>query len=426
MRPRNRPIKAPGVGERFFTVCVFLLACGGFTSLMGSEDSVSGTGIVGFIMQAAWSLIYLVTLVLLQRGCQGFLGVVRRDKLLFLLVALAMVSAFWSDDPALTFRRSVALIGTTLFGVYFARRFSLADQLRLLGRVFAIGAISSLIFVAILPHYGIADPKFGYAWQGIYGHKNNLGSAMALGAVVFIFLAILDRRKSTRWWAALCLGLFLLWMAHSSTALVACLLSLTVFVISPALRWTLKKAVLFFLGVGAIVVGAGFWALNHLTYVLSLVSRDPSFTGRTTVWIVSMVMITRHPWLGYGYNEFWPGYGSDIVARLTGVSEMSHAHNAILNLWLDVGLLGVVIFILQYLKSLRRAILAVRQTSTIEWLWPLVFLLFLAGYGLVESVILQRNGVSWILFTAMVVQLSSRRSVRLSSVPLSTPNRAAA
>jgi exopolysaccharide production protein ExoQ len=425
MNPRSRLVRAPGGGERFFTVFVFLLASGGFTSLMGGEEGI-GKGVVGFVMQTIWSLIYLATLVLLQRGCKGFLGVVRRDKLLFLLVALAMVSAFWSDDPSLTFRRSVALIGTTLFGVYFARRFSLADQLRLLGRVFAIGAISSLIFVAILPSYGISDAKFGFAWQGIYGHKNGLGAAMALGVVVFIFLAVLDRQKSRRWWAAVGLSLFLLWMSHSSTGVAACLFTLLVFVLAPALRWPLRKAILFFLGVGALSVGAAIWAFSHLTYVLSLVSRDPSFTGRTTIWIVSMVMITKHPWIGYGYNEFWPGYGSDIVARLTGLDEMSHAHNAILNLWLDLGLLGVAIFILQYLKSLRRAIVAVRQTSTVEWLWPLVFLLFLAAYSLVESVVLQRNALAWILFTAVVVQVSSRTGARLSAVPLLMGNRAAA
>jgi O-antigen ligase len=216
-------------------------------------------------------------------------------------------------------------------------------------------------------------------------------------------------------------------MAHSSTGLAACLFTLLVFTLSPALRWTLRRAIPFFVGVAVVAAGAGLWAINHLAFVLSFVSRDPSFTGRTTVWIVSIAMIARHPWLGYGYSEFWPGYGSDIVSRLTGVAEMSHAHNAILNLWLDVGLVGVVIFILQYFKSLWRALVAVRNTRTIEWLWPLVFLLFLAAYGLVESVILQKNGMSWILFTAAVIQVSSRmRAPRLSSVPLSAGNRAAA
>jgi len=181
----------------------------------------------------------------------------------------------------------------------------------------------------------------------------------------------------------------------------------------------------FFLGVGAVVVGAGVWVANNLSYVLSLFARDQSFTGRTTIWVVSMVMITRHPWLGYGYNEFWPAYGSDMVARLTGLTEMSHAHNAILNLWLDLGLLGVVVFILQYIRSLWRAAMAARHTKTVEWLWPIVFLLFLGVYGLVESVILQRNGLLWILFTAVAIQVS-RGGARSSAVPFSTTNQAAA
>jgi exopolysaccharide production protein ExoQ len=426
MNPRGKLIMAPGGGERFFTIFVILLASGAFTNLMGGEDAAPGKGVVGFIMQTIWSVIYLATLILFQRGCKGFLVAVRRDKLLFLLVALTMFSVLWSDDPALTFRRSVALIGTTLFGVYFARRFSLSDQLRLLSRVFLVATILSLVFVAILPQYGLADPHFGYAWQGIYGHKNNLGSAMALGVVVFIFRAILDRQKSFKWWAATGLALLLLFMSHSSTGLAACLFTLFVLVLSPALRWTLRRAIPFFMAVAALAVGAGLWATSHLAYVLSFVSRDASFTGRTTVWIVSITMIARHPWIGYGYSEAWPGYGSDIVARLTGVAGMSHAHNAVLNLWLDLGLLGVVIFILQYLKSLWRAVVAVTHTKTVEWLWPLVFLLFLAVYGLVESVILQKNGMSWILFTAAVIQVSSRAGARLSTVPLSTGNRAAA
>jgi exopolysaccharide production protein ExoQ len=425
MTPHSKVIQAPGGGERRFAVVVLLLTTGAFLTLVGGDDD-AGKGVLGIILQAMWSSIYLATLVLFLRGCKGFVATVRRDKLLFLLVALTMVSAFWSDDPALTFRRSVALMGTTLFGVYFARRFSLADQLRLLSRVFVIAAVLSLIFVAILPHYGVASPEFGFAWQGIYGHKNGLGGAMALGVVVFLFRAVSDRQNSLRWWAAIGLAFPLLLMSHSSTGLVACLFTLSVFVLAPALRWNLRKAILFFLGVGALAVGAGLWALSNLTYVLSLVSRDSSFTGRTKVWIVSIAMITRHPWLGYGYNEFWPGYGSDMVARITGLSEMSHAHNAILNLWLDVGLLGVVIFLLQYFKSLWRAAVAVRCTKTVEWVWPLAFLTFLAVNGLVESLILQRNGLPWILFTAVVVQLSSRGSAGLTAVPLSTGTRAAA
>jgi exopolysaccharide production protein ExoQ len=423
--PQRQPSMAPGKGERLFAILVLLLASGAFMNLIGNDESTLDKGIGSVIMQGIWSVIYLATLFLLQRRCKGFLGALREEKLLFILVALTTVSVCWSDEPAFTFRRSVALMGTTLFGIYFARRFCLADQIRILSRVFGVVVILSLFFVAVLPHYGIANADFGYAWQGVYGHKNNLGAAMALGVVVFIFRAILDRRESLKWWVAVGFGLALLLMAHSSTGFVACLLALSVFVISPALRWSPRRAIPFFLGVGVIAGGAALWALNNLTYVLSLIGRDPSFTSRTTIWMVSIVMITQHPWLGYGYNEFWPGTGTDIVARFTHGFQASHAHNAILNLWLDVGLLGVVVFVLQYVKSLWAAVVAVRHTRAVEWLWPLIFLFFIAAYGLDESVILQRNGLSWILFTAVVLQISSFRVPQAAVSQLLAGKRAA-
>ncbi|MFZ0758848.1 MAG: O-antigen ligase family protein [Candidatus Sulfotelmatobacter sp.] len=395
-------------------------------NLLGSDEVAIESGIASILMEAVWLGIYVTTLFLLQRNCRGFLGVIRREKLLFLLVALTTVSVAWSEDPALTFRRSVALMGTTLFGVYFASRYNLADQLKLLSRVFALVVILSLFFIAVLPQYGIASAELGHAWQGIYGHKNVLGSAMAVSVVVFIFRARGERQKSLRWWAGAGVAFLLLVMARSSTGLVGCLVALLVLFLAPALRWRVRKAIGFFLGVAALGMGAGLWALNHLTYVLGLVSRDQSFSGRTTVWIISMVMITRHPWLGYGYNAFWPRIGTDMVARFTNGYQATHAHNAILNLWLDVGLLGVAIFLLQYLKSLRRAAAAVRHTKTVEWLWPLVFLVFLAVYGLDESVILQRNGLGWILFTAAVLQVSLRGMARLSTARPSPGKRAAA
>jgi exopolysaccharide production protein ExoQ len=412
MNPRREPAAGPGVGERLFAAFVLLMVTGAFTNLMGSEETAQENGVAGsIIMQTVWSVIYLTTFILLLRRCRGFLSVIRREKLLSLLVALTMISVSWSDDPALTFRRSVALIGTTLFGVYFANRFRLADQLRLLSRVFVFAAILSLIFVAILPKYGMMKAEFDHAWQGIYGHKNALGEGMALAIVVFAFRISLAPREAMRWWVAIALAFLLLVKSNSYTSVVACLLSLSVFALSRLLRWNLKRAIPILLVIAGVGVAAGLWVVSHLESVLSASGKDPSLTGRTTIWMVSIVYIVKRPWLGYGYNEFWPGTGADIVTRFTHGFIASHAHNAILNLWLDVGLVGVIVFVLQYLRSLWRAADMVRHTRTVEGLWPLVFLFFLAIQGVAESVILQRNSLAWMLFTSVVLVVSSDRVV---------------
>src|SRR5271165_6446773 len=50
IRPPAKLIRAPRGGERFFTVFVFLLASGGFTSLLGGEEAPD-KGIVALLMQ---------------------------------------------------------------------------------------------------------------------------------------------------------------------------------------------------------------------------------------------------------------------------------------------------------------------------------------------------------------------------------------
>jgi exopolysaccharide production protein ExoQ len=414
VRRIGEPIYLPTKGEEFFTFFVLLLSTGAFMNLLAGEGSNAQAGSESLFMQAVWSAIYLSTFLLLLRRCKGFISTLVRERLLLLLVALAVLSVFWSDDPALTFRRSVALIGATMFGVYLAWRFSLADQLKLLSRALVVAAILSLVFVVVLPPYGIAGEDFDHAWQGIYGHKNVLGTSMALGLVVFAFRATSARRESLRWWAAGGLALLLLLNSRSTTGVLACLFTVSAFVLSHSLRWKSRRVGPFFLALGVILLGAGIWAVDHAAYVFSLLGRSESLTGRTTIWLLSMVMITRRPWLGYGYSEFWSGFGSNLVSRMTGGFETSHAHNAILNLWLDIGLLGVVIFVLQYLRSVRWAIREVRFTKSVERLWPLVFLVFLGIYGLDESVILQRNSLSWMLYTAIVLHVSSRSITQLS------------
>src|SRR5437879_3976156 len=51
--------------------------------------------------------IYLVTAVLILRNLREFLRLAQLHKLLLLLVAFALLSMLWSDDPGFTLRRSL-------------------------------------------------------------------------------------------------------------------------------------------------------------------------------------------------------------------------------------------------------------------------------------------------------------------------------
>src|SRR5262249_55873746 len=71
-----------------------------------------------------------------------------------LLAALAFISAFWADDPALVVRRSGTVTLTTLFGVYLAARGDFADLTATLVRVYALAAAASIVLALGAPRWG--------------------------------------------------------------------------------------------------------------------------------------------------------------------------------------------------------------------------------------------------------------------------------
>ncbi|WP_049558612.1 O-antigen ligase family protein, partial [Limnoraphis robusta] len=75
--------------------------------------------------------------------------------------------------------------------------------------------------------------------------------------------------------------------------------------------------------------------------LLGLIGKDPSLTGRTDLWAWAREMIDKRPWLGYGYTAFWQGLdgGSAYIIRAARWP-VPYSHNGILDLWLDIGLLG--------------------------------------------------------------------------------------
>lgn len=183
MTVRNRLEKL----EAVFVVVTLLLSTESFIMLIPHA-----------LRQVFWLSVYGTTALLLMVRWQGAIAVAQRAKLLWLLLGIVFLSIVWSDAPSVSIRQSVALMGTTLFGIYLATRYRLKEQLHLLGWVFGIAAVLSLIFAIALPSYGLQN---GQSWQGIYHHKNLLGRIMALGVVTFLLNA--QAQRSYRW---LCWG----------------------------------------------------------------------------------------------------------------------------------------------------------------------------------------------------------------------------
>jgi len=319
-----------------------------------------------------------------------------------LLAGLAVASTFWSLDPALTLRRSVPFALAGLFGLYFAARYSPARQLAILRLAMIALAGATIGMVLLNPSIGL-DHSPGHAadWQGVFTQKNACGRIMVLATAVILFAEHPGLRRPARL-AALALFLFVLAMSGSRGAWIVegALLALFGFC---AIARRSGSAVRMVLAIAApvAIAAAGVIQLIALPGLALLVGRDGTLSGRTAIWAQVAHFILRRPLFGYGYDAFWRGMqGPSFQVAAAVHFIVAHAHNGFLEIGIELGAAGLVLFAFSWLRAWRRLWPLWRLGAIGRIAWPIAILVLIALYDLDENTLLIYNGLFWILYVA--------------------------
>jgi O-antigen ligase len=381
----------------FYTTAAFS------TLIAGNTDPLSrpeGNAVFIGIQVGLYSVACFFIVTRWQPFLQGALAI----KWIAPLLLLALASSIWSQDPALTLRRSILLVATTAFGVYFATRFEPSEQLRLLAWTLGITVCLSLLAGILIREYGVDASRHSGDWQGVFSQKNGLARAMVLSVLVFLFA----RKGFNRWlrWLGLSASLGLLFLSHSLSGAMILVLMLGAI---PLVRF-LRTRVTFAIPVG-LSLCAVFLALIHfltpsIPALLEFANRDSTLTGRTELWSALLPSAAKRPLLGYGFDAFWLGMKCESANILLTVGwPATHAHNGFLDLWLDLGGIGVALFLAAYLLLWRRAVRVLRSSPGPTAVWLCIYLIFMLLYNLPESALLRENTIFWVLYTATAVNL---------------------
>jgi exopolysaccharide production protein ExoQ len=393
------------VAERSFMVVVLLYSTGAFVNLFAGPDQLLDPGAGIPELRYVWAMIYALTFALWYSHCSGSLGVLLGEWPIVLLVGLAMVSVFWSDVPELTLRRSTALAGTCLIALYFAARYRLREQLKLLVWMCGISVVLSFVFGWC--GWGTAVDDLEGAWIGIYVQRNALGSMMVLSALVFLLWARFDpaHRWRARGLAAAAFALIVL--SRSMTAFVAFVFLLLLFPVVRRLARSAREVGVLLLLAGIALVAGGYWVAAHLAFVTESMGRDPGLTGRIELWVASGLMALERPWFGYGYNAFWLGLEgpSAGVWQIVGWTAPG-SHNGLLEIWLNLGAVGVAIAVCGFSRYFKRAFRLIREVPAWESAWPLMFLAIVFILNLTENIFFGANNIYWLLYMVMALDLS--------------------
>jgi O-antigen ligase len=317
---------------------------------------------------------------------------------------LAICSTLWSQDAMTTARRSVPFTLATLFGLYLASRFRIRRQLWTLVATMALLAVASVMLALIFPSIGL-EASAGHAgnWQGVFTQKNACGRAM-----VFATAALLPLRGNqlTR---LVCFLLFtyVLVMSGSRGAWMiegALLVCYGVLRIAEQLNPTGRT----FLLLGSMItmtgVMAGAWF--YFPEIAALLNRDATLTGRTEIWNQVWIAVMKHPLLGYGFAAFWEGMKGEsynVILALRFV--VFHAHNGLLEIWLELGAVGLGLIVMSYMRAWRKIWPMLRSVRSREAYWMIFMLLLIALYDVDENTLLTFNGLFWILYVAAVADI---------------------
>ena len=191
--------------------------------------------------------------------------------------------------------------------------------------------------------------------RATYPHPNNLALYLDRVAVAALAVAVVDRGK--RRWMIPVAGMLLLGLAVtlSRGAALAAFAGIAVIValVRPRHGWRWFGA--------AIVVVTGIFVIFASTR-LTANGGGESESSRVLIWRSSINMIRDHPIFGVGLDQFLYQYSRRYVSP-DGWPERytSHPHNVVLDVWLSLGIAGLVVFMALIGAILRRVRVAMRS-----------------------------------------------------------------
>ncbi|MDY0891251.1 O-antigen ligase family protein [Frigoribacterium sp. CFBP9039] len=363
----------------------------------------------------------------------------RLPRLLVLFTIWAVVSITWSQYPGASALGIVATLATMLGALAVAWSLPWPLIVAALGRALRIHVGLSLLFELIVatlvrrpvcPVYldctgGVPDAFFwsrdvlleGGRIQGLQGNSNILGILALLALVVTASQWSARTISSRAGTIGVALAIAALLLTRSATTAASGLAVVAVLALVLLVRRTAppRRPRLYLAAVAAVVVVAVVAVLAR-TPLLGALGRSSDLTGRTDIWAAVLDLGAQHPVVGWGWVGYWVPWAAPFtdLAERNGVVYLQ-AHDAYLDVWFQLGWIGLVLFGLVCLGVLARSwwwatdrrVLGVGREApwaTLDLL-PLLLVVALLVHGIAES----RLIVEWGFALLVVVVVVTRR-----------------
>jgi hypothetical protein len=369
---------------------------------------------IGFILVGTW---------ILRSRSFVLRSFFERNLALTAYLGFALLSVVWSDYSFVALKRWIRDLCNILMVLVVLSDSWPAEAVKSTYRRLNYLLIPlSVLLVKYFPQIGklYADWTGMAMWVGPTTGKNLLGLVALLSVLFFLWDTLArwperrsrtDRRVILVNVAFLAMSLWLLRLANSTTCLVICVLASMV-IAGAHTRTSQRNPVLL-----KVLVPGSFLTYVVLAYGLHLngqlagaIGKDPTLTDRTLIWRFLLGFHTN-PLIGTGYESFWMGERLRLFWKESGQGNINEAHNGFLEVYLNLGLIGLTLLagvvIASYRRISRRLTLnpKVASLDLAYWFTLLFFCATEAGF---------RSGLMWIVFLLGAVVSPERIKKRAS------------
>lgn len=390
-----------GTDARWFALPVALLAPSlGVAAVVSPVAAVAGAAALLFVTVAFYDLAagvaLFTTLTFLESlpGVGDGLGAVKLGGLVLVLAALrrsgapfllkerpalayvatffagwAVASSLWAEDVARAGGDGLRLVlNVALVFVVFAAVRDARDARLIVWGYLAGGAAAAVV--------GFLDPAgASNRLAGGLGEPNFLAAVLIPALVFALFmLGSTERAAARRWllWGLVLLFTVAIFMTQSRGGLVALAVTFVA-----ALLFGSRRTRRHFAALGGVAASFGlvYYAAFASSWALERLENPGGGTGRADLWSVATDVIADHPVLGVGAGNFpivAPQYAAEPInlplARLV-VDTPKVAHNTYLGVFADLGIVGLLAFVMIVLSTLflaRRATRYFARSGEVE------------------------------------------------------------
>jgi len=341
-------------------------------------------------------------------------GLFARNMLLLAFVCFSLMSVCWSDFPFITFKRWFRDIGNYLVILVVLSDPRPQEAVRIVLR--RLSYLLVPLSILLIKYYPELSRQYD-VWTGAPGYIGAATSKNMLGLLCLVCGLFFFWDTCTRWpdrkqrrskrvllvnGAFILMTLWLMNMAHSTTSNVC--LFLGCIVITAAHSKVFRKRP----GLLKVMIPAVFCLFLILDIgfdmkgsIAGAVGKDPTLTDRTKIWAFLLGMHTN-PLFGAGYQSFWLGHRLEAFWQGAGLGHINEAHNGYLEVYLELGLIGVSLLV-GFLVSSFRAICRKSGPLSSLAIFGLASWLALVFYNMTEAAF--EGGLLYMVFLMGAIAL---------------------